>query len=485
MRTLSDFLSHARGLNVLNLSTENPSEGLTTLYESVLSITTLASASTGKHGTLLYECSSNSRTCNPCYTFARSGIFSSSNMLETSSNDGIAITLRIVLDTPESMGSIKTSKKKVLERNVIFNDLVTIDESLLNTIETLPFNTFLFLTENGYYIQKESLLLINTYSSNTAFIAQYKKDGGDTIIEGNEDGEDDDVDPDRDTDDEDEMNAQEAALQIEKEKVRSLQNSIQTAFQKNEDTSNIDSVLYASKKKQLAELLYRVTEAEAAANDEELSEHVEWEALRMNEDLEVNMDRCSGYIRRIKESEEELNAVLHDMSESSFLFEVRQLKLLSELQTIYPIEIIPADPYETNSSNSHVNQDRFAIRGLELLPLDNTRDEEHLSTCLGYIAHVVLLISKYFEISLRYQPIYFSSRSMMRDPSAKSLQSQNLPLYKKDADVIQFRRAVSWLEADIEQLCIINKAPFEKGQNMLYNLRVLFVHMMKADPTVH
>lgn len=68
-----------------------------------------------------------------------------------------------------------------------------------------------------------------------------------------------------------------------------------------------------------------------------------------------------------------------------FLLEARQMKLLGELQSIYPIERL---------------EQEYAIRGLEL-PADivnSTRDDEHISSALGYVCHVVFMLSKYLQV---------------------------------------------------------------------------------------
>lgn len=57
-----------------------------------------------------------------------------------------------------------------------------------------------------------------------------------------------------------------------------------------------------------------------------------------------------------------------------FVNEARQVKMLSELQNIYPIHLVE------KSGESEV----WAIRSLELPKDFTTLDEEHISSALGY-----------------------------------------------------------------------------------------------------
>ena len=58
----------------------------------------------------------------------------------------------------------------------------------------------------------------------------------------------------------------------------------------------------------------------------------------------------------------------------------------------------------------------YSIRGLQLPGTDlRSYEEDQISTALGYICHLVSLISDFFDINLRYEPVHRGSRSFMRD----------------------------------------------------------------------
>ena len=207
-------------------------------------------------------------------------------------------------------------------------------------------------------------------------------------------------------------------------------------------------------------------EEEAAAEDEEL--------LRRTEDLRTQVERCRSLIKLTHQAEQDRRKAEEDSVRLQFILEARQVKLLSELQTVYPIDRI--------SSDGSGGKERFAIRGVELTsPFEGSpRDDEQISTVLGYIAHVVLLLSKYLEIPLRWQVLFFASRSIIRDPAQKDPKDQNLPLYRKDVEPERFRRAVLLLTKDVEQLMQRRDIPFESNKGVLCNLHRLFRQEM--DP---
>ncbi|RHZ08868.1 hypothetical protein DYB31_006485 [Aphanomyces astaci] len=77
------------------------------------------------------------------------------------------------------------------------------------------------------------------------------------------------------------------------------------------------------------------------------------------------------------------------------------------------------------------------------------KDEELLSTALGYIAHFVFLVAKYLNVNLRYAIVHLSSRSYMRDDVNDP--HGEYPLYKRGVDKDRFDKAFLFLRKDVEQ----------------------------------
>ncbi|GMF14010.1 unnamed protein product [Phytophthora lilii] len=118
----------------------------------------------------------------------------------------------------------------------------------------------------------------------------------------------------------------------------------------------------------------------------------------------------------------------------------RQAMLVKQLGTVYPIEYVGAGEY--------------SIRGIRIANSDLTgggrADEEMISTALGYIAHLVFMLSKYLQVNLRYRVVPYSSRSFLKD-EINDPQGE-YPLYKKGVEKERHEKAIRFLRKDVEQV---------------------------------
>ncbi|CAH0482513.1 unnamed protein product [Peronospora belbahrii] len=119
----------------------------------------------------------------------------------------------------------------------------------------------------------------------------------------------------------------------------------------------------------------------------------------------------------------------------------RQAMLVKQLGTVYPIEYVGAGEY--------------SIRGIRIANSDLTggggrADEEMISTALGYIAHLVFMLSKYLHVNLRYRVVPYSSRSFLKD-EINDPQGE-YPLYKRGVERDRHEKAIRFLRKDVEQL---------------------------------
>ncbi|TDH67610.1 hypothetical protein CCR75_000088 [Bremia lactucae] len=118
----------------------------------------------------------------------------------------------------------------------------------------------------------------------------------------------------------------------------------------------------------------------------------------------------------------------------------RQAMLVKQLGTVYPIEYVGAGEY--------------SIRGIRIANSDlmggGRNDEEMISTALGYIAHLVFMLSKYLQVNLRYRVVPYSSRSYLKDEINDPI--GEYPLYKRGVEKERHEKAIRFLRKDVEQL---------------------------------
>jgi len=121
----------------------------------------------------------------------------------------------------------------------------------------------------------------------------------------------------------------------------------------------------------------------------------------------------------------------------------------------------------------------FMIREV---PLPNAQlsgmDDEQISTALGYVTHVVFMLSKILCIPMRYKLVYRASRSAVCDEVQSSF--AQFPLFSKGVEERRFECALILLNKNIEHLLNARVEDWRKlvvfSQNTLENLDILLQH---------
>ncbi|MBN3280323.1 UVRAG protein, partial [Polyodon spathula] len=126
-------------------------------------------------------------------------------------------------------------------------------------------------------------------------------------------------------------------------------------------------------------------------------------------------------------------------SNAQLAFRCRQL--LSELSYIYPIEVS--------------NQTDYVICGVKLPNSEDfqARDDGSVAVALGYTAHIVLMVSCFLQVPLRYPVVHKGSRSSIKDNITDQLseKEREFPLYPR-GERFQFEYGVYLLNKNIAQL---------------------------------
>uniref|UniRef100_A0A3Q1EJZ0 UV radiation resistance associated gene n=1 Tax=Acanthochromis polyacanthus TaxID=80966 RepID=A0A3Q1EJZ0_9TELE len=157
-------------------------------------------------------------------------------------------------------------------------------------------------------------------------------------------------------------------------------------------------------------------------------------------------------------------------SNAQLTFRCRQL--LSELSYIYPIDV--------------ANQSDYVICGVKLPNSEDfqAKDDGSVAVALGYTAHLVLMISCFLQIPLRYPVIHKGSRSSIKDTITDRLteKEREFPLYPR-GERFHFEYGVYLLNKNIAQLRYQHGLTTPDLQQTLPNLKNFLEHglMVRCD----
>ncbi|KAI9833238.1 MAG: hypothetical protein M1826_000151 [Phylliscum demangeonii] len=150
----------------------------------------------------------------------------------------------------------------------------------------------------------------------------------------------------------------------------------------------------------------------------------------------------------------------------------QQKRVANDLASIYPIESIPKQPLN------------FDICGIPLLNSSFPEDaDDSTAAALGYVAHVVHLLSCYLAVPLPYPVMPQLSTSTIQDNISILQGSRIFPLYAKNSIQYRFEYGVFLLNKDIECLMNWQGAKVLDLRNTLPNLKYLLYTLTDGHET--
>ena len=438
MQSLRDFFSRIKQVSVSNLHPveDEVREMGTSLPSTKLSLWT-SSATIGERE-LLFSTSPASSTCNPTWDISA---FTGGDVLEKHKDDQ---QVCLVITSDGEGGEVALFS---VTFDLEINKLVLLRRLDMHDV-LLPLNSLFLYDDEGVWTTSEITQTVPQLEPEVTEVTDASQPNSRT-----NDGSRDDKR--RQSNENEESSCDEAEKVLNRVRELSL---AQREVRKGADSVDVllhaDLVMWRKKAE--------VMEAEAAEEERWVS--MEEKVLEDTGDIAAASLLCKEMSEAIGELEVEQKALIENGIKAKFLLEARQIKLVGELQTIYPIETQPVSG-------------RYTIRGLEMPPIDcPQREEEQLTTALGYLVHLLLLLSKYLAVPLRYQLLYFSSRSMIKD----AVSGHSMPLYRKDIDIERFKKAFVWLQRNVEQLLDAKGLVFDKKRHVLGEVNRLFQHLLEG-----
>jgi hypothetical protein len=157
--------------------------------------------------------------------------------------------------------------------------------------------------------------------------------------------------------------------------------------------------------------------------------------------------------------------------ETEFRLQAQEIRLVRELQAVFPITLVVAG-----------EQQRYSIRGLGLPSTTSdslfTASEEDLSAALGYLCHLIHMLSKYLAIQLRYRLMCHNSRSGIQDDRAILY-----PLFLQSrtaAERDQFEHGILLLHRNVECLLRDRDICVSPKLHILGKVKRLYEHVVEG-----
>lgn len=222
-----------------------------------------------------------------------------------------------------------------------------------------------------------------------------------------------------------------------------------------------------------------VTEQDAKKDRERLLALIAREEARLaNDKLQLNEEReeLLSLVQEAKEIQQHMEVMKRENQNQSAAFrhylfrkEAQQMKLLRELNMVYPITLDPKKGY--------------LIRDLRL-PVDiytTTVPEEEISAALGFCCHLVFMTSKYLTVSLRYRLFCSSSRSAIQMDA-----NTFLPLFTaRSVEREHLERGMELLGANVDCILMNLGVDFTPKSHILSRLKRIFDHVVEGEIPLH
>ncbi|TKY85428.1 hypothetical protein EX895_005590 [Sporisorium graminicola] len=210
-------------------------------------------------------------------------------------------------------------------------------------------------------------------------------------------------------------------------------------------------------------------------------------------------DAAETSARRHREQVQVLNEA---NAEIALRLHMQQASLLRDLETIFPIELSDASSLLFSVCGLPLPNAVSSLTPAELAneerrwkdtvkrqlpastrPVFHPFDDDTVSSALGLVAQLVVLLSTYLATPIHYPLATAGSRAVVQDGISLMSGPRAFPLYAKGMERYRYEYAAFLLNKDIEQLMNVHSVTVIDIRHTLPNLKNLMVTVAAAPPT--
>lgn len=203
--------------------------------------------------------------------------------------------------------------------------------------------------------------------------------------------------------------------------------------------------------------------------------------------------------RQLKEDVQTLNI---EKAHVALQLHVQQASMLRDLEAIFPIELsdassllfsicglplpnaVPSIPASELANEERRWKDTIKRHvPASTRPVFHPFDDETISSALGLVAQLVMLLSTYLATPIHYPLATAGSRAVVQDGISLMSGPRAFPLYAKGMERYRYEYAAFLLNKDIEQLMNVHSVTVIDIRHTLPNLKNLMVTVAAAPPT--
>uniref|UniRef100_V5E4T7 Autophagy-related protein 14 n=1 Tax=Kalmanozyma brasiliensis (strain GHG001) TaxID=1365824 RepID=V5E4T7_KALBG len=205
---------------------------------------------------------------------------------------------------------------------------------------------------------------------------------------------------------------------------------------------------------------------------------------------------------RSRQLGEEARVLTSEKVQSALQLHAQQASLLRDLETIFPIELSDATSLLYSVCGLPLPNAVSSLPQTELLheekrwketvkrhhpassrPVFHAFDDDTVSSALGLVAQLVVLLSTYLATPIHYPLATAGSRAVVQDGISLMSGPRAFPLYAKGMERYRYEYAAFLLNKDIEQLMNVHSVTVIDIRHTLPNLKNLMVTVAAAPPT--